>query len=118
MLVSLIAVGGTDYNMYLSMSQRGQICLVVTKFTLIPYAGMMWRRLSDQVTPWWEAENESYIYYNRGDGQWWIDGPDGRGLYIVEGGERTPPQKGWVRLTGAKEPCPEVNIVLDHVIEE
>jgi hypothetical protein len=31
-----------------------------------------------QVTPWWEADNDSYIYFNRGDGQWWLDGPDGK----------------------------------------
>jgi hypothetical protein len=30
----------------------------------------MWKQLSNQVSPWWKhAENESYIYYNKGDGK-------------------------------------------------
>ena len=30
----------------------------------------MWKQLSNQVSPWWKhSENESYIYYNKGDGQ-------------------------------------------------
>jgi hypothetical protein len=30
----------------------------------------MWKQLSNEVSPWWKhSDNESYIYYNRGDGQ-------------------------------------------------
>jgi hypothetical protein len=30
----------------------------------------MWLQLSNQVSPWWKhTDNESYIYYNKGDGQ-------------------------------------------------
>ena len=30
----------------------------------------MWKQLSNQVSPWWKhSDNESYIYYNKGDGQ-------------------------------------------------
>jgi len=77
---------------------------------------MMWKRLSNGKTTWWEMENESYIYYNRGDGKWWIDSPDGSGLYIVEVGDgiseaSLPPKEGWERLSGAKDPTPVVVVV-------
>lgn len=30
----------------------------------------MWLKLSNQVSPWWKhKDNDSYIYYNKGDGQ-------------------------------------------------
>lgn len=76
-----------------------------------------WRRLSNGRTPWFEKEDECYVYYNRGDGQWWIDGTDGLGLYVAradvmgEGKELLPPKEGWEALTGGKEPCPMVEVV-------
>jgi hypothetical protein len=76
----------------------------------------MWQQLSNQVTPWWELENESYIYFNKGDGKWWIDGPDGSGLYILRAPEGTPavgattlpPREGWQLLHTAESPAPVV----------
>ena len=70
----------------------------------------MWQRLSDGKRPWFEAENGSYIYWNRGDGKWWIDGPSGAGVYIAFDDGETPPEDGWMALPGAKQPLPMVKI--------
>ena len=43
----------------------------------------MWNQLTDSRTPWYLMENDAYIYFNRGDGKWWIDAPEGHGLYIA-----------------------------------
>jgi len=82
----------------------------------------MWLQLSNQVSPWWKhTDNESYIYYNKGDGQWWIDDPTGRGLYVakISKGVITltnmdaarPPVTGWVLLGGGREPTPSVEMI-------
>lgn len=70
----------------------------------------MWLQLSNQRTPWFEAENGSYIYWNRGDGQWWIDAPDGRGLYVARAPETATPSSGWQALPGAALPLPQVEL--------
>merc|ERR1711948_109424 len=59
---------------------------------------VMWKKLSDGQSPWYEAANGSYIYWNQGDGQWWIDAPDGAGVYIVKAPNTMPPSQGWVAL--------------------
>ena len=60
----------------------------------------MWKKLNglDSRTDAWFAhtENDSYIYWNRMDGKWWIDGPDGNGVWIVEGPAHAPPAHGWL----------------------
>merc|ERR1719409_889400 len=69
----------------------------------------MWLQLSDQRTPWYEAANGAYIYWNKGVGKWWIDAPDGHGVYIAKapaGGG--PPTSGWQILPGAKGPGPTI----------
>mmetsp|Transcript_255 Transcript_255/g.393 ORF Transcript_255/g.393 Transcript_255/m.393 type:complete len:364 (-) Transcript_255:138-1229(-) len=69
----------------------------------------MWNQLSDQKTPWYEAENGAYIYWNKGDGQWWIDAPDGKGLYVVSSpAAEFPPSEGWQALSGAPPKLPKV----------
>ena len=71
----------------------------------------MWKRLSDPSRPWFlSQENDSYIYYNRGDGNWWIDLPSGAGAYIVESSDEDPPYGGWVALPGNKPPLPTVEV--------
>lgn len=65
------------------------------------------------------------MYFNRGDGQWWIDGPDGLGVYVAraereeegEEGMRLPPREGWEALTGGKAPCPVVEVVDGAAVE-
>lgn len=80
-----------------------------------------WRRLSNGQSPWFEKADDCYVYYNRGDGQWWIDGADGLGVYVaragvggseeeVEWAALRPPAEGWEALTGGKEPCPTVEV--------
>eukprot|EP00816_Leptocylindrus_hargravesii_P004454 CAMPEP_0196815694 /NCGR_PEP_ID=MMETSP1362-20130617/51281_1 /TAXON_ID=163516 /ORGANISM="Leptocylindrus danicus, Strain CCMP1856" /LENGTH=121 /DNA_ID=CAMNT_0042192743 /DNA_START=170 /DNA_END=535 /DNA_ORIENTATION=+ len=71
----------------------------------------MWDQLSDGTSPWFEADNESYIYWNRGNKKWWIDGPSGAGLYTNDAYTELPPPSGWVALAGAKEPLPNVVIL-------
>ena len=75
-------------------------------------AGAMWKKLYDQNTPWFEAENGSYVYRNKGDGRWWIDEPSGLGVYILESHEKLPPPSGWHPLDPNYEPVPSVAIKL------
>jgi hypothetical protein len=71
----------------------------------------MWKRLSNQESPWYEADNGSYIYWNTNDGQWWIDAPDGRGVYVVKASPASVPAQGWQLLQGAKSPAPRVEML-------
>ena len=61
-----------------------------------------WARLNG-VAPadaWYaHADNDSYIYWNKGDGKWWIDGPDGNGVWIADGPSHAPPAHGWRHVT-------------------
>ena len=62
---------------------------------------VMWEQLSDLRTPWYLKEDDAYIYFNKGDGKWWLDHPLGHGLYIArgQGGENAvPPTDGWESL--------------------
>eukprot|EP00435_Cladocopium_sp_Y103_P066884 s320_g29.t1 len=74
-------------------------------------AEKMWLQLSDQKTAWYEAENGAYIYWNKGDGQWWIDAPDGKGVYITKAPPTAVPQDGWRALPGASAPLPSVQLL-------
>lgn len=45
----------------------------------------VWKKLNGN-KDWYKHENnESYIYFNENDQQWWIDGPDGLGVYKSPG---------------------------------
>ncbi|GAB5365521.1 hypothetical protein AAMO2058_001065400 [Amorphochlora amoebiformis] len=70
----------------------------------------MWEELSDQKRLWFEAENGSYIYWNKSDGRWWIDGPSGAGVYIVADKGEFPPSDGWKALQGSRKPLPTVEV--------
>jgi len=63
----------------------------------------MWTKLNgiDPNANIWFAhsENDSYIYYNKGDGKWWIDGPNGEGVWIIDGPSHAPPAHGWSHVT-------------------
>ena len=61
----------------------------------------MWVQLSDGRRPWFEAQNGAYIYWNRSDGNWWIDAPSGAGVYILKADTPLPPLNG---SAGAWEP--------------
>ena len=54
----------------------------------------MWSKLNG-VNDWFQhKENDSYIYFNKSDQHWWIDGPDGLGVYIISGVSENPPSEG------------------------
>ena len=61
--------------------------------------GKMWRQLNgiDPAKDIWfsHSENDSYMYFNKSDGKWWIDGPDGNGAIIALGPWNAPPAHGW-----------------------
>ena len=71
----------------------------------------MWNQLTDGDTDWYEHENGSYIYRNVGDGQWWIDAPDGGGVYVAKGSPSSIPQEQWQVLRGAISPAPTVHVL-------
>jgi hypothetical protein len=64
----------------------------------------MWEQLTDLRTTWYLKDDDAYIYFNRGDGKWWLDAPEGHGLYVtqakVEDGKvaDVPPAGGWQSL--------------------
>ncbi len=74
-------------------------------------AEQTWRHLSDERMPWFESDNESYIYWNKGDGKWWIDAPSGAGVYIVKNNASYPPRSGWEALCSNCGPVPTVEIL-------
>lgn len=87
--------------------------------------GAMWKKLSgagagSKIT-WYEAPNKSYIYFNVPDEHWWIDGPDGLGVYKARGPRHTVPGYprgsggafGWFPLDEASLPVPSVLIHRD-----
>jgi hypothetical protein len=76
----------------------------------------MWDQLTDGKCPWFLKDdgNGAYIYYNRGDGKWWIDGIDGLGLYTasvrVEDLDAGPPNSGWTALNDEYLPLPTLSL--------
>ena len=75
----------------------------------------MWNQLAQSNLQWFEADNKSYIYWNKGDGKWWIDGPSGAGVYIVKNDAILPPKSGWISLSEDYDPTPTVE-VLDRAV--
>ena len=69
-----------------------------------------WARLNGSRV-WFESGNASYIYFNRGDGQWWLDsGVTGLGLYVsrAAGAGAVPPSDGWTLIGDGALPLPTV----------
>jgi hypothetical protein len=69
-----------------------------------------WQKLADQSRPWFEAPNGAYMYFNVGDGNWWIDEPGGAGVYISMSNTPLPPVDGWKALPNAATPLPELQV--------
>lgn len=63
-----------------------------------------WRKLGGGGA-WFGAANGAYIYFNHGDGHWWIDAPDGSGVYKAAAPAHAPPAHGW-QLLGNYAPAP------------
>jgi len=70
----------------------------------------MWEQLNGRGR-WFEALNGAYIYWNQGDGQWWIDEPNGKGVYVAPALAKAPPTSGWRLLQGARAPLPTVELM-------
>ena len=71
----------------------------------------MWAQLTNGKTPWYlKEDDDAYIYYNVGDNKWWIDAPEGHGLYtsVALNDDPFPPSRGYEELGGADLPLPEV----------
>eukprot|EP00747_Dinoflagellata_sp_TGD_P164019 gnl/TRDRNA2_/TRDRNA2_183389_c0_seq1.p1 gnl/TRDRNA2_/TRDRNA2_183389_c0~~gnl/TRDRNA2_/TRDRNA2_183389_c0_seq1.p1 ORF type:complete len:380 (+),score=60.59 gnl/TRDRNA2_/TRDRNA2_183389_c0_seq1:49-1188(+) len=77
----------------------------------------MWQKLADPQNPrtvWFEAPNKSYIYFNAADGHWWLDGPDGLGVYKARASRFAVPAFprgsggafGWFPLDETSNPVP------------
>jgi hypothetical protein len=74
-----------------------------------------WEMLNDG-RPWLRASNDAYIYLNSADGQWWIDKPNGAGVYVAaqddrDASEFAPPAKGWTALSSSYNPVPSVELI-------
>ena len=53
------------------------------------------------------------IYWNLGNKKRWIDGPSGAGLYTNDADTDLPPCTGWIALSGANEPLPNVELLVN-----
>lgn len=62
----------------------------------------LWQQLNGGAT-WYKANNQAYIYFNA-DGHWWIDAPNGNGVYKAVAPAHAPPQIGWKPLTSHRLP--------------
>ena len=84
-----------------------------------------WEKLNNG-KPWLRASNGAYIYLNAADGQWWIDKPDGAGVFVApkneDGGGSCstgefsylkPPVSGWRALSPSYNPPPSVVVMSD-----
>ncbi len=70
---------------------------------------LTWDKLNGQRL-WLHAENDAYIYLNSMDNHWWIDEPNGNGVYIAlelqslstctADNMFAPPTTGWRSLVG------------------
>merc|ERR1712238_60080 len=74
-----------------------------------------WETLNNG-TPWFRASNDAYIYLNSVDNKWWIDRPDGNGVYIAsknQGEEfsNIPPKTGWEALSVSYNPTPSLEFL-------
>ena len=80
-------------------------------------AAATWDRLNGP-REWWEAPNNSYVYFNRGDRLWWLDsGETGLGLYVSSVAAisttpvlEAPPVDGWTVIGDGALPLPTVSV--------
>merc|ERR1711994_727028 len=61
----------------------------------------VWQKLNNGRT-WYRKDNEAYIYWNTLDSCWWIDKPDGAGIFKAAAVAHAPPNAGWLPLSGVK----------------
>merc|ERR1712205_204468 len=63
----------------------------------------MWTKLNGK-SPWYCAHNGAYVYWNLQDKNWWIDAPNGDGVYKAPALPHAPPQVGWISLGHSELP--------------
>ncbi len=69
----------------------------------------MWSRLNGERRWLRSTTNDAYMYWNNGDGYWWIDEPNGLGVFISPNNDpNKPPLGGWRALKPEYEPLPVV----------
>jgi len=77
-------------------------------------ASRMWKQLAVPQDWFLHTDNDSYMYAHV-DGRWWMDGPDGAGIYVapVVQGSKAPSREGWSALQVGVDPMPTVEIESD-----
>jgi hypothetical protein len=77
-----------------------------------------WQRLNNGRNWLCSTSNDAYIYQNAADGHWWIDEPEGKGVFIapIERQEtgNVPPLTGWKPLSDHYLPLPKIEIFTGH----
>ena len=75
-----------------------------------------WKQLNSD-RPWLRGtKNDAYVYLNSMDDKWWIDKPDGNGVFIASKRQQgklfldAPPKTGWEALSPSYNPTPSIEI--------
>jgi hypothetical protein len=65
-----------------------------------------WGKLNGKSNWFLHEGGESYVYYNQGDRKWWIDAPDGGGVYLAAAPSHAPPgaPSAWQKLRNSAAP--------------
>jgi hypothetical protein len=73
----------------------------------------LWDDLTNGITPWFESEYGSFIYFSCLDSMWWIDNSSGSPMFlaVTDGNLLLPPTNGWVTLTGRKTGVPRMSFL-------
>jgi hypothetical protein len=114
-----VVVSGAGSAIVNAAYARREAAAVPRSFALVCRASgwdseATWSRLNGE-RAWWEAPNGSYLYFNRADGQWWLDsGETGLGVYVARAAgtgakDAPPPRSGWAVVgDGGALPLPTV----------
>lgn len=119
-MAARVVVSGAGSAIVHGVYSRRDSATVPSAFALVCSASgwdaaATWGRLNGART-WWEAPNASYIYFNRGDKQWWLDsGETGLGLYVsrAAGVGDAPPSNGWAVIGDGTLPLPSIVVAAD-----
>jgi len=76
----------------------------------------MWQKLNSGRI-WFRKENEAYIYWNTADSSWWIDKPDGMGVFKAGAVSHSPPQTGWEQLCKTARILPKCVLTFRKIVK-
>ena len=111
-----VVVSGAGSNVVNGTYARRSAAAVPAAFALVCRssgwdAAVTWSRLNGPRDWWEETSNASYIYFNGGDRQWWLDsGETGLGLYVSSMQSDAPPAEGWTPIGDGVLPLPTVSV--------